>query len=303
MRMLWFLFTGFMFVIAAAAQGAELPWPVRLRQDLDRIAQIEWRLRSAAGNACPANSADIGIVFDDRRAYDKRDWPLIDRVLGMRERTVVAAVAVGGPAELAGFMAGDEIEMIGGETVPDISARRNAGQLVADALIDEIAAYPQGASIEFVIWRDDAMLTLRVRPVTHCAARIVLVAKRGIDAYSDQRNAALTTGLVTFARNDDELAMAAGHELAHIINGDRRGAGISRRRAMEDAADDLGLRLLRCAGFDPGQALLLFHRLGKRDWLGFLNAPTHRSYGKRVERLQAQVSVAPAALQCPIMKE
>lgn len=285
----------------AAGPGAaqDMPWPVRLRLDLDRVGQLEWRLREAAGNACPQSAADAGIVFDDRRAYPASDWPVLAKTLGMGGLPVVASVAANGPAQAAGVRVGDEVVQLGAETPDAIVARRRAGALVADALLDEIAQMPAGRPFAMVVRRDGVLLTLQVTPVQHCAARLVLVAKRGIDAYSDQRNAALTTGLVTFARNDDELAMAAGHELAHVINGDRRGGGIGRRRAMEDAADALGLRLLLCAGYDAENALTLFQRLGKRDWLGFLNAPTHRSYTKRVERLRAQ----PAVPQCPVVKE
>lgn len=269
---------------------------MRLRQDMARLQQVEWRLRKAAGDLCPASAADIGVVLDDRRAYRPRDWPLLAETLGMDAGPVVAGIVPDGPAALAGLAAGDEIVAITGEPVDAIAARRKAGMLVAEALIEEIGALPKGQPLALTVRRGDAAFTLNIAPVHHCAARLVLeAADRGIDAHSDARNVSVSTGLVTLAQGDDELAMVAGHELAHIIHGDRRGGGIGKRRRMEDAADSLGLQLLHCAGYDAARGIVLFERLGKRDWLGFLRAPTHRSFGKRLERLDAEIP----ALACP----
>lgn len=282
---------------ATMAAGQEVPWPDRLRQDMSRVLQIEWRLRAAAGSSCAHQATDAGVLFDDRRAYGQRDWPLLQEVLGMSEAPVIAAVATGGPADAAGLRAGDEVLSIGGVPVEDIATARKAGNLVAEALLAEIAERPEGVPLAIEVRRErGAPLRVQLRPVRHCAARLVLVTDRGVDAYSDQSNVALTTGLVTFARTDDELALAAGHELAHVINGDRKGGGISARRRMEDLADERGLRLLQCAGYDRVFALGLFERLGARDWLGFLRAPTHRSFAKRVERLR---QIAPSGV-CPV---
>lgn len=286
-------------LLVSAVSGAlaqEAPWPVRLHRDMVRVLAAEWRLREAAGGLCPASAADIGILFDDRRAYAMRDWALLQRTVGLAERPRVVAVAPGGPADAAGIIAGDEIDSIGGQAVAAIAARRKAGGLVAEALLDEIAAYGADRPLVVGIRRNGAVLTIPVRPVLHCSARLVLVTNTAVDAYSDKHNVAITTGLVTFARNDDELALAAGHELAHIIHRDRKGGGIALRRRMEDAADLLGLGLLLCAGFQPERGIALFERLGKRDWLGFLRAPTHRSFAKRVERLQG----AQTRLSCPV---
>lgn len=286
-----------LLALGGTAQAAtDLAWPVRLRQDMARIAQQEWQLRQAAGALCPTSARDSGMLFDDRRAYADSDWPLLARTLGMGARPVIAAIATDGPADRAGLQLGDEVVAIAGQPVEAIATRRKAGALVGEALLDEIAETPGDEPIAFDVLRAGKLQHLQVRPVRHCAARLVLVTDRGVDAHSDARNVAISTGLVTFARSDDEIALAAGHELAHIILRHRKGGGISARRSMEDDADSLGLRLMHCAGYDPAKGLGLFQRLGKGDWLGFLRAPTHRSFAKRVARLQAEVP----DLACPV---
>ncbi|HQS68865.1 MAG: hypothetical protein B7Y36_05070 [Novosphingobium sp. 28-62-57] len=279
----------------ARLAAQDVPWPVRLRQDMARVQQVEWRLRQAAGGLCRQSAADIGVGLDDRRAYAKADWPLLAQTLGMREWPVVASVAPDGPAAHSGLLPGDELAAIGGEPVNAIVARRKPGPLVAEALAEEIAATPPDQPVTLTIRRGGVATDILITPVRHCAARLVLETDRSVNAHSDTRNVSVSTGLVTLAQTDDELAMAAAHELAHIIHADRKGGGIGKRRRMEDAADSLGLQLLHCAHYDAARGIVLFDRLKSRDWLGFLRAPTHRSFGKRLERLASAIPL----LTCP----
>jgi predicted Zn-dependent protease len=104
-------------------------------------------------------------------------------------------------------------------------------------------------------------------------------------AYSNQVNAfatghsvAMTTAMLSFVRNDDELAIVLGHELAHRILGHPPmrtedgllaafgiKAGDLWRREAE--ADRLGLRLAAAAGYDLDAAIPFWRRyLGKYDW-------------------------------------
>lgn len=281
--------------MAIPASAQDVPWTVRLRQDMARLQRVEWRLRQAADGLCRHSAADIGIAIDDRRAYAKKDWPLLARSLGMGEWPVVASVAPDGPAAMSGLLPGDEIVAIAGVPVASIVARRNPGPLVAEAMLEEIAATPPDQGIVLIVQRGGGITDIRIIPVRHCAVRLVLETDSSVDAHSDTRNVSVSTGLVTLAQSDDELAMAAAHELAHIIHGDRKGGGIGKRRRMEDAADSLGLALLHCARYDASRGIMLFDRLNKRDWLGFLRAPTHRSFGKRLERLTEQIP----SLACP----
>lgn len=291
------LFMASALTVPAVAADGQADWPMRLRADLSRLGALEWQLREAAGSTCPTQVADAGLTIDDRRAYQKRDWPLLAKALGMGEAPVIAGVAPGSPAHRAGLREGDEIHAIDAEHVDTIIRRRNATALAADALLDEIAAARPGQALAFSVRRRGQAMSLTVKPVHHCGARLVLFTDRSIEAHSDNRNVAISTGMLAFARNDDELALAAGHELAHVINGDRRGGSMSARRRMEDEADALGVQLLRCAGYDTQRGLTLFERLRAKDWLGFLRAPTHRSWSDRV----AQLRTLPAS-SCPVVR-
>lgn len=274
-------------VLASARPAQAQPWPVTLRATLARLGEIEWRLGTAAGRTCPVEASSIGVTFDDRRAYRREDWPLLAETLGMAEGPVIAATATGGPARLAGLEPGDVVRSIGGIAVERIAGGGNEARLAADRLAAHVAALPEQIAVIFEVQRAGRTLSIEIVPERRCAARIVLEVRKSIGAHSDGRNISVSTGLVDFARNDDEIALLAGHELAHVIHRDGKARSVRERRAMEDAADLQGAHLARCAGYDASAALDFWTRYKRADGLAFLRGPSHRSPGDRVERMRA----------------
>lgn len=272
-----------------ASVAAEAPeWPIRLRQDLARLAEVEWRLSEAAGSGCPLNQPDAGLVIDDRRAYLKSDWPALKRSVGLGDAPVVAALAQGGPAKRAGLAAGDVIVSIDGNPVETLIGK-SGPDTVPDAVGAAIVNRSAGQPVRLAVRRGADEKVFDFIPVVNCAARFVLKTSRSIDAHSDAENIAVTSGLMAFSRTDDELALIAGHELAHVILRHRKSAGFAERRRMEDDADIEGARLAQCAGYDPAAATAFFDRYAGKDVLSFLRAPTHRSFRERAKRIRAVV--------------
>lgn len=280
--------------IAAAAQ--DLQWPVRLRLDIERVAQIEWRLREAAGARCPGTIADIGASFDDRAAYPASDGDLLRQTVGLGIDPVVAAVVVDGPAWRAGVRAGDAVLSLNGESARKIVDSRQVGEPAQDALLIVISTQPDDRPVSLGLSRNGTTQEVKVSPARHCNIRVVLETDRSVDAHSDSRNVAVSTGLVTLASNDDELALAVAHEFGHVINGHRKTSSLTQRRAMEDVADIAGAQLATEAGYDLTRGVNLFHKLARRDILPFLRAPTHRSYAARIKRIQETLGSQPGGL-------
>lgn len=281
--------TGLVAVFASSLAMAKVEndeWPVRLRQDLGRLSTIEWKLRSAAGGACPTAGSDFGLGIDDRRDYLAKDWPLLARSVGLADKPVIAAVVGNSPGDRAGLRIGDAIISINGVSAENLARVDYAGP-ASEAVLGHLAGLPAGSPAAIIIRRDDAYLAFTVTPTSHCAVHFVLKTSESIDAYSDTANLAVTTGLLAFARTDDELALVAGHELAHILLRHSKSAGLRQRRKMEDDADLEGARLAFCAGYDVAAATAFFDRYAEKDFLSFLRAPTHRSFRQRAKRIRA----------------
>lgn len=208
----------------------------------------------------------------------------------------VAAVAPGSPADKAGIRPGDELLALDGAGTDALYRRMDDPRLLADEIVEQIASRPTGPPVTLRLRRGMAVTRMHVRPVSICSARAILMTDRSVDAYSDERNMAITTAMAEFAIGDDELALILGHELAHVIFRDRKDAPLARRRAMEDRADLFGAALAHCAGYNVVRAADFWPRYGKRDGTGWSLLPTHRSPGERARRILATVN----SLACPV---
>lgn len=282
----------------AAAESAPLPaqtWPIALRHAMQRVADVEWRLHEAAGQRCPVMAPATGIVTDSLDAYDGGTREEIARILGMTDLVQVAAVAAGSPAAAAGIVPGDAIETINGR--PSGAADTAPGKADTAALraMALMAALPAGQSAQFTLSRGGKTFSVSLTPPLRCAARIYVNTDNALKAYSDGVNMAMTARIVDFTQSQDELAIIAGHELAHAIAEDDGKGGMGRRRAMEDRADAIGTDLAACAGYDPRAGALIWQRWEKTIALRFLGFQQAR--GKERTR-RAQQRPFPAS--CPI---
>ncbi|EZP66687.1 Peptidase M48, Ste24p [Novosphingobium resinovorum] len=95
----------------------------------------------------------------------------------------------------------------------------------------------------------------QISPLQSCAGWVVIKTGLSSTTFSDGKNIAVSSKLIDFARNDDELALAIGHELARAINGCGNAPNLQARRNMKDLADVLGVVLVKCAGYDVETAL------------------------------------------------
>lgn len=279
----------------AHADPAAHAWPQAIRNAMQRLGTVEWRLRAAAADLCPRRSSGIGITLDDADAYPARDRPLLRRSLGLDSLPQIAGVAPDSPAQKAGLHEGDELLAIGPVTTDAIRADANPDRLMIDRLDNELAGLPPGKEIVLTVRRADLRMQIAVTPIPICAARFILKSDGAMDAYSDENNLAVTAGMVAFTRTDDELALITAHELGHIAARDGKAPSLSARRAMEDRADLLGVALAACAGYDVPSAFAFWERFDKRDWRRWLRDPSHRSVPARLARMKA----VPLPPRCP----
>lgn len=259
-----------------------------------RLADVGYRIGRVAGPLCPAQVGGTGIVLDDLEAYPQGDRAAIGQLLSLREGVVqIAAVAAGSPAARAGVRAGDALLAIDGKAVEgQVQAALAQGKvppgLVADWLEQSLAAHAPGQPITVQLGREGGGLAVTLVPEAVCSARYLIKAGEGISAFSDSRNVAVSSGLIGFTRNDDELALVVGHEVGHVIARDGKARSLGERRAMEDRADILGTRLAICAGYDLEAGVRYWLRRDAKDWLRWARDPTHRSRKKRAARMRAE---------------
>jgi len=248
-------------------------------EQIQRVLALALRLRVAGAGLCGDAVAPIlGLHLEQRlpgggaRAYVEA----LSESLGVDDRVTVVAVAPDSPADRAGVRAGDRVLRVDGKEAKRV-------RHVFEALRGEPERPPVLA-----LERDGAGLEVTLERVIGCDAEIWL-------AYSDEITTGrvsgaaqgfVTTGFVRFAADDDELAAAIAHEIAHRAIGGLPGT----YPEAELRADALSLEILRRAGRDPAAALRLWERFAvEKPWMivfeprsNFLNEPPH---GRLAERL------------------
>lgn len=295
-----FAAAAFAAVSASAALSApeRPPWPLTLRSHMVRLNDVGYRIGIAAASLCPSTAAGTGISLDYIGSYQEKDRPAIKMLLGLKDPPQVAAVAHDSPAELAGVKSGDDLIAVNGVTIDQLRASTTNMSLFADDLEQRIATIRIGGPIKLDLRRGGRNFAVQVVPKPVCASRFIIKTGLGITAFSDGTNVAVSSKLIGFSFNDDELALIAAHEVAHVINQDGKAGSLKERRQMEDRADALGVRLLHCAGYDVGKSVQFWLRRDAKDWVRMFRDPTHRSRKSRVELMRREaidVSCPPAA--------
>ena len=152
-----------------------------------------------------------------------------------------------------------------------------------------IAALPPGNPATLVLRRGRMTLRKTVVPIPICASRTMLDTGRSLDAYTDTREIAVTSALIDFAENDDELALIVGHELAHVIRQGQPGAPMAGTSGVEADADMLGAALAHCAGYDSARGAAFWPRYRQQDADARLRLPSHPSPDRREESIRAAI--------------
>lgn len=225
----------------------------------------------------------------------------MSRLLVMADSPVLAVVLPGSAAEAAGLRVGDAIVSIEGLDWQAV-ARAEPDVPVADALANRLLDTGPDEEIRLDLMREGRTFTVRLTGPPSCRTRFIVQTDRSLTPVSDGVNIGIGTRFLAATQNDDEIALVAAHELAHVVYGDDETGDRALRRAMEDRADLLGVALVRCAGFDIERGLGFYRRFDRRDVLRAFRSSTHRPLRERIARM-SRFAKASADWPCPPDRE
>lgn len=289
-----------------------------LRRDDLRVGLVGYRIALAGTPQCSERHPLTGILFHHLAEYLPPDRPLMVERHALDRGPGILSVIEGSPAARAGLVAGDTLLSVNGRAFPtgaSIAAERKRDKWrrrAEDAeglLEDALRAGP--AQLRLV--RQGVEIGLTLDSIPACLGRIRLARSTQVNAFATGRTVVMTTAMLGFLRNDDELAVVLGHELAHNIMGHPAtrteegllaGLGIkaSAMWKREEAADRFGLRLAAAAGYDLDAAIPFWRRyLKKYDWFPQIFR-SHPSLGAReriaaeeIAAIRAQAAVKPSS--------
>jgi hypothetical protein len=306
------LATGLLIDAADAASAAS-----SLREEDRRVGEVSYRLALSGRPNCSDAYPLTGLMFHHLAEYEAEDRAAMTRQYRLDKGPGILAVMADSPAAKAGLVAGDVILSVNGKpfTSPlEIAAEPNRKKWrksveASEKLIeDELRSGPA----ELLVLRDGREFRFRLTSIAGCPARVRLARSKQVNAFATHDRVIMTTALLEFLHNDDELAVVLAHEMSHVIlrHPDRlddqgvprkglfRGLGKNAARVWktEEEADRLAVRLVASAGYDVG-AMIPFWR---RFYAKYEKLPqifrTHPSLSAR-ERItrEAIQSLAPAA--------
>ncbi|SMF62326.1 M48 family metalloprotease [Allosphingosinicella indica] len=264
--------------IAAALIGVALPTAAvasdadaQLRQDNAfqqaeaRLAAVSFRLATRAANLCSRKSPSIGIFLRQLSDFSLSDRAEAIRLYGLDRGVGVSAVAPASPAAVSGIEPGDVIVAVNDAPLPDTT------QIDRTAASSKLRSFFQSA----MQYRPILLRRLRAgtesdafaTPVVGCALDARLAMSKQLNAFASEGQVVIPVRFALFTASDDELAVAVAHEYAHIELGhhaaDPKRDGeyrTIRGKAVEEAADRLGLRMAHAAGYDISAAIGLWRR-------------------------------------------
>lgn len=272
-----------------------------------RVATIGFRLTTGNAAWCPAQQPQFGWLWGDPRLYAPADRAAANAAYGATDldAAYIAALAPQSPAATAGLRVGTPITAINGASV---SAGADGSAFARITAIEtRFAALPPNGPVQ-VVGADGHHLT--ITPVPGCASDFRVEARDRPTGAADGRLVLISSGLAAFATNDDELAAAVAHELAHNILRHRArldAAGVDRGlgkqlgrsarlfKQTEIEADRLSAWLLAGAGYDPRAAVRFWTGFGQRKGKPLFQAGTHPRWQDRVASIESEIGAIDAA--------
>ena len=255
------------------------------RRQQDRVERIAVPLLIAGAPFCSETGTSFGFSYFDRKSLDPLDYVyrnlFIDYYAKRRvgserpgEYPYVIEVYKGFGAEKTGLLKGDRILEIEGQSVKPFyrivkkkegftgkKVRKKKwmntmGHVLVSVGPKEKTRFKIKRSIEYEVVSDnhkgiiqtyrDTTLELFISQESSCSNRVLFVNSGEVNAYTDGKNIAVTSGMLRFA-SDEELSLIIAHELAHCVE-----KHVRKKKAISSYRLDLFLCLCYIYGMRKG---------------------------------------------------
>jgi hypothetical protein len=198
--------------IAAPTQSETATRLGALIDDERRINDVFGRLITSNADLCgPDFVPAFGFKLWSIEDFEPAMRAAASEALGLDERLQVYAVGAGLPAAAAGVKPGDILTRVEGRRLePGASGRLQFSAGVTEGLIKR-------GNVRFEFERDGKRRKARLNALKSCPFSASLAVADEANAATDGKTIFVTTGMLRFARDDRELALVLGHEIAHAI--------------------------------------------------------------------------------------
>jgi Zn-dependent protease with chaperone function len=253
---------------------------------VDRLTNAAIPLLVAAADLCPgAVQGNYGFELHDRTRYTilpQSEYEQAIAYFGLNEQIAVRYVHPKLPAAAAGIRAGAKLLSADGHPLSGTPAKD------ATEIIQKLDRRKEGP-LQLVVQQGSDILEVNLYSVPACNYIVSLIKSDLVNAFADGKRIVVTTGMLNFIKNEAELAVILGHEIAHnalqhsdhlrleglldALVGAHTGqpvdlsspaARFTFSKEFEVEADYVGLYIAARAGTDLSSAGKFWQRLGSR---------------------------------------
>lgn len=176
---------------------------------LKRVDDVGVNLLIKNAPLCENKTYAIGMRVTNIHKVDDRDWrAAYEKHAGLGDFLTAVTVTEGGPAWKAGIRPGDRILTVDRVQAP-------SGERAVDEWPSAAKTFLEGNGALVEVARGDTTREFYVEPERACNYPVNLVLSPVVNAFANGKQITVLSGLVEFTKNDDELALIVGHELAH----------------------------------------------------------------------------------------
>jgi len=250
--------------------------------NLERLMTIAGPIMSANTALCRKTRLDIGVSTHSLKYYSKSLRSAASRELGAVEDISIFHVRSGSSAQKAGLRRGDII----------LGPNQKGLGLNSKVFQEMLKQTPASLRIK----RGDREFSVSVEPEKICNYPVKLSQTSTINAYANGRIIIMTAGMMNFVKDDNELALILGHELAHNTMGHIRkivtnmilsAGGTRYTRPFESESDYVGMYYIARAGYSLNDIEDVWRRLAISNPKSVVRAKTHPTFPDRYLRISA----------------
>lgn len=287
----------------ASANAAAVPAHPMGAQDL-RLATVGYRLSRAHPHLCGAGEMLTGLVLHDLSQYKPKDRQLVSETFSLKEGIGILGVVANSPGARAGLRQGDEILSIGTTDLRDPRAAFHTKQPSFHRMEGTLALLEmslRSGVTPIQVKRGTTIFTISLHGEKGCGGRFNVSQSASRNAWSDGSYVEVTSAIMDFTENDDELALVVAHEMSHNIlqhslklasgpNGlfGAIGFGTRKVKSAEIEADSYAVGIMVRAGFDVEKAVPLLQRAARSRWWDV--AIDHPGIQRRIGTIRSALS-------------
>jgi len=199
-------------VMAERDKQKELAFDTYIRRE-KRLYKVAFPLLvSAASMNIDQVMPTCGFTFSTNDCYPKEYQEIARRYFNFNDNPIISYVHPQSPAAKAGIKPGDSLVNYNGTVLTEKSFKE-IGNIIKNT------SQKKGTPISVVVKRNGQIVKFQVDPIPCCNYDMILINNDLINAITDGKNVAVTSGLMRAVKNDDELAFVLSHEIAHNVLG------------------------------------------------------------------------------------